>query len=40
MNLLVDELQEQLRDKIGDIEFNSDFRISIMFELLMQDTKS
>lgn len=39
MNLLIDELQEQLRDKIGDIEFNSDFRISIMFELLMQDTK-
>ena len=39
MNLLVDDLQLQLQDRLGDIEFNSDFRISIMFELLMQDKK-
>ena len=39
MNLLVDDLQLQLQDKVGDIEFNSDFRISIMFELLMQDKR-
>ena len=39
MNLLVDELQLQLQDRLGDIEFNSDFRTSIMFELLMQGKK-
>lgn len=39
MNLLVDDLQLQLQDRLGNIEFNSDFRISIMFELLMQDDR-
>ncbi len=39
MNLLVDDLQVQMQNRFGDIEFNSDFRISIMFELLMQDRR-
>lgn len=39
MNLLVDDLQLQLQNRLGGIGFNSDFRISIMFELLMQDNR-
>lgn len=39
MNMLIDELDYILLDRIGDIEFNTDFRTSILFELLMQDTR-
>lgn len=37
MNILVDELDEIVKEKIGNIKINTDFRISILFELLMQD---
>lgn len=37
MNMIVNRLSDIVRDRIGEIEFNTDFRISIMFELLMQD---
>ena len=33
INILIDELPE----KVGNIDINSDFRVSILFELLMQD---
>ena len=36
MNILVDELELIVSDKIKE-EINTDFRISILFELLMQD---
>lgn len=39
MNLLIDDLQESIRNKIGNIDFNSDFRTSILFEILMQDKR-
>ena len=37
MNILVDELDSIVKEKIGNIKINTDFRISILFELLMQD---
>ena len=37
MNILVDELDTIVKEKIGNIKINTDFRISILFELLMQD---
>ena len=37
MNMIIDELNCVLFDRIGNIEFNTDFRTSILFELLMQD---
>lgn len=33
INILIDELPE----KVGNMDINSDFRVSILFELLMQD---
>lgn len=38
MNILVDDIEQVVQDKIG-IEFNTDFRIVILFELLMQDNE-
>ena len=38
MNLLLDDIDKIVEDRIK-ISFNTDFRISIMFELLMQDPK-
>lgn len=37
MNVIVNRLSDILESRVGKIEFNTDFRISIMFELLMQD---
>lgn len=37
MNFIVDTLSSILKARIGNIEFNTDFRISILFEMLMQD---
>lgn len=37
MNMLVDELDKIVYEKIGKEKINTDFRISILFELLMQD---
>lgn len=37
MNMIVNRLSDMLESRVGKIEFNTDFRISIMFELLMQD---
>lgn len=37
MNMLVDTLESIIESKLGNIEINTDFRISILFELLMQD---
>lgn len=37
MNIIIDKLNCVLFDRIGNIEFNTDFRTSILFELLMQD---
>ncbi|MEG0282630.1 MAG: bacteriophage Gp15 family protein [Bacilli bacterium] len=37
MNILVDKLDNIIENKIGRVSFNTDFRISIMFELLMQN---
>lgn len=37
MNILVNKLSYILENRIGQIEFNTDFRTSILFELLMQD---
>lgn len=37
MDILVDELDAIVKEKIGNIKINTDFRISILFELLMQD---
>lgn len=37
MNILIDQLDNIKDEKIGEEEFNTDFRISILFELLMQD---
>lgn len=39
MNILVDEIDEIMKSRLGEIDFNSDFRISMMFELMMQNTK-
>lgn len=37
MNLLLDKLSTILHERMGNIEFNTDFRIGILFEMLMQD---
>ncbi len=37
MSIIIDNLQDIVKDKTGDLEFNTDFRISMMFEMLMQD---
>ena len=37
MNMIVNRLSDILESRVGKIEFNTDFRISILFELLMQD---
>ena len=37
MNLLLDKLSTILQERIGNIDFNTDFRIGILFEMLMQD---
>lgn len=37
MNMIVNRLSDILESRVGKIEFNTDFRISIMFELLMQE---
>lgn len=39
MNIIVDELDSIIKDKFGSLEINTDFRISILFELLMQDNE-
>lgn len=39
MNILIDDLSTILKERIGDIEFNTDFRIGLLFEMLMQDKK-
>lgn len=36
MNILVDDIEDIVKNRIK-VDFNSDFRISILFELLMQD---
>lgn len=38
MSIIIDDLQIILKERIGDIELNTDFRISMLFEMLMQDT--
>lgn len=37
MNMIVNRLSDILESRVGKVEFNTDFRISILFELLMQD---
>lgn len=37
MSIIIDNLSDIVKDRIGDIEFNTDFRISMLFEMLMQD---
>lgn len=37
MNLLLDKLSTILQKRIGNIDFNTDFRIGILFEMLMRD---
>lgn len=37
MNLLLDKLSTILQQRIGNVEFNTDFRTGILFEMLMQD---
>ena len=39
MNILVDELEEIIKERMGTIKINTDFRISILFELLMLDNE-
>ncbi len=39
MNILIDQLSTILKDRIGNIEFNTDFRTSILFEMMMMDRK-
>ena len=38
MNILIDDIDEVVKNRIS-VDFRTDFRISIMFELLMQDNK-
>lgn len=35
--MIVNSLSDMVKSRIGEVEFNTDFRISILFELLMQD---
>lgn len=37
MSLLLDKLSTILQKRMGNIEFNTDFRTGILFEMLMQD---
>ena len=37
MNILIDKLSTILKKRVGDIDFNTDFRIGMLFEMLMQD---
>lgn len=37
MSIIIDNLSNIVEDRIGEIEFNTDFRTSILFEMLMQD---
>lgn len=37
MSIIIDDLSNILKERIGTIEFNTDFRVSILFELLMQE---
>lgn len=37
MNILIDKLSTILKKRVGNIEFNTDFRIGMLFEMLMQD---
>lgn len=39
MNILIDKLSTIIQNRVGDIEFNTDFRTGMLFEMLMQDTK-
>lgn len=39
MNIIIDKLDSIIKERMGDIEINTDFRISILFELLMQDNE-
>ncbi len=38
MSIIIDDLQIILKERMGDIKLNTDFRISMLFEMLMQDT--
>lgn len=37
MSILVDKLDSIMKKRIGNIEFNTDFRIGILFETMMKD---
>lgn len=37
MNILIDKLSTILKNRVGNIDFNTDFRIGMLFEMLMQD---
>lgn len=37
MSIIIDSLSDIVKNRIGDIEFNTDFRTSMLFEMLMQD---
>lgn len=37
MSIIIDSLSDIVVDRVGNIEFNTDFRTSILFEMLMQD---
>lgn len=37
MSIIIDDLSGILHDRIGNLEFNTDFKVSILFEMLMQD---
>jgi hypothetical protein len=37
LNILIDKLSTIIKNRVGDIEFNTDFRIGMLFEMLMQD---
>ena len=37
MNILIDKLSTIIQNRVGNIEFNTDFRIGMLFEMLMQD---
>lgn len=37
MSIIIDNLSDILKNRMGNIEFNTDFRISMLFEMLMQD---
>ena len=39
MSMIIDDLSNILKDRIGNVEFNTDFRTSMLFEMLMQDKK-